>query len=472
MFAGLVAGLRAGAAARCAPRRSKATPPRPTSPTTWCARASPSATRTRSWRARCARPSAPACDLAALPLATLKSFSPKIGPDVQARAHAWRARSPRATTSAAPRRRRCARAVARARKRLGALMRARRPHADRQVPGPAQARRGRDLRGLPVQRPVQRARRGDQGGVPGELQRPRARQAVPQAVPHRGLARRQAAAPAHLPDLRRGGRREAALHRDGVRRRRHARALLRGPRRCCRSSAWSRSSSSARARSSSRTSWASRTATSSRPTSCTPASTDVKITDFGAALIATARDTTQVSAIGSPAYMSPEQVKEHPLDHRTDIYSIGVVMYHLLTGRLPFQAANNFSLIYQITNVDARAAVGLPARRSRRRSTPSCSTRWPRTSATRYRSWEEFSLDLAEAFRDERLRRAQGAGVRRLRQVRDAAQAAVLPALLRRRAVGGGAHLGLAPRRRRRAADARGRAGRLLLHPRRRARSR
>ena len=79
--------------------------------------------------------------------------------------------------------------------------------------------------------------------------------------------------------------------------------------------------------------------------------TDVKITDFGAALISTG-DSTQISAIGSPAYMSPQQVKEHPLDHRTDIYSMGVVMYHLLAGRLPFQASNNFSLIYQITNVE------------------------------------------------------------------------------------------------------------------------
>ena len=45
--------------------------------------------------------------------------------------------------------------------------------------------------------------------------------------------------------------------------------------------------------------------------------TDVKITDFGAALIASA-ETTQLAAIGSPAYMSPQQVTEHPLDHRDD----------------------------------------------------------------------------------------------------------------------------------------------------------
>ena len=126
--------------------------------------------------------------------------------------------------------------------------------------------------------------------------------------------------------------------------------------------------------------------------------TDVKITDFGAALIATSRDTTQVSAIGSPAYMSPEQVKEHALDHQTDIYSMGVVMYHLLTGRLPFNAANNFSLIYQITNVEADAPTTF------RPEIPEAVEAIVRHAMAkdlkeRYRQWEDFSLDLAEAFR-------------------------------------------------------------------------
>ncbi len=129
--------------------------------------------------------------------------------------------------------------------------------------------------------------------------------------------------------------------------------------------------------------------------------TDVKITDFGAALIASG-DTTQVSAIGSPAYMSPEQVKEHTLDHQTDIYSMGVVMYHLLTGRLPFQAANNFSLIYQITNVEP----GPPS--DFRPEIPEAVDAIVRHAmakdlAGRYRQWEDFSLDLAEAFRVEHI---------------------------------------------------------------------
>jgi len=130
--------------------------------------------------------------------------------------------------------------------------------------------------------------------------------------------------------------------------------------------------------------------------------TEVKVTDFGAALVPTTRDTTQVSAIGSPAYMSPEQVKEHPLDHQTDIYSVGVVMYHLLTGRLPFQAVNNFSLIYQITNVDPE-----PPSAYRPEIPPTVDAIVQHAMAKdlgdRYRLWEEFSHDLAEAFRDQRL---------------------------------------------------------------------
>jgi hypothetical protein len=98
--------------------------------------------------------------------------------------------------------------------------------------------------------------------------------------------------------------------------------------------------------------------------------------------------------------MSPEQVKEHALDHQTDIYSLGVVMYHLLTGRLPFQAANNFSLIYQITNVEAEPP------RSFRPDIPEAVEAIVRHAMAkdlteRYRTWEDFSTDLAEAFRSQ-----------------------------------------------------------------------
>jgi serine/threonine protein kinase len=129
--------------------------------------------------------------------------------------------------------------------------------------------------------------------------------------------------------------------------------------------------------------------------------TDVKVSDFGAALIASG-DNTQISAIGSPAYMSPEQVKEHTLNHQTDIYSLGVVLYQLLAGRLPFQATNNFSLIYQIANVEPqppssyRPQIPAPLDEIVKRA-------MAKDLARRYARWADFSLDLAEVFRNESL---------------------------------------------------------------------
>jgi non-specific serine/threonine protein kinase len=56
--------------------------------------------------------------------------------------------------------------------------------------------------------------------------------------------------------------------------------------------------------------------------------------------------------VGSPAYMSPEQIKGYPLNQKTDLYSLGVVLFHLLTGRLPFRGRNPAQLIYRIINAD------------------------------------------------------------------------------------------------------------------------
>ncbi|RIK72457.1 MAG: serine/threonine protein kinase [Planctomycetota bacterium] len=66
----------------------------------------------------------------------------------------------------------------------------------------------------------------------------------------------------------------------------------------------------------------------------------VKVADFGLARILGAEeglDLTRVGVtLGTPLYMSPEQVEGRPLDHRSDIYSLGVTMYHLLAGQTPF----------------------------------------------------------------------------------------------------------------------------------------
>jgi serine/threonine protein kinase len=122
----------------------------------------------------------------------------------------------------------------------------------------------------------------------------------------------------------------------------------------------------------------------------------IKITDFGAALTSGGQ-TTQVSGIGSPAYMSPQQVKDLTLTHQTDIYSLGVVLFQLLTGRLPFQANNNYSLIYHVVNTEAA-----PPSRYRpeiRSDVDGIVARAMHKSIDhRYQTWEQFSFDLASAF--------------------------------------------------------------------------
>lgn len=82
---------------------------------------------------------------------------------------------------------------------------------------------------------------------------------------------------------------------------------------------------------------------------------NVKITDFGLALNISKKsesDSTFIMGVGSPAYMSPEQIKGYPLNQKTDLFSLGVVLFHMLTGRLPFRAKNPAQLIYKILNTE------------------------------------------------------------------------------------------------------------------------
>jgi len=79
---------------------------------------------------------------------------------------------------------------------------------------------------------------------------------------------------------------------------------------------------------------------------------DIKISDFGTAKISHATHTQIDGFLGSPAYMSPEQINEELPSVQTDIYSLGVVMYELLTGKLPFRAENAVAMINKILNED------------------------------------------------------------------------------------------------------------------------
>jgi serine/threonine-protein kinase len=77
----------------------------------------------------------------------------------------------------------------------------------------------------------------------------------------------------------------------------------------------------------------------------------VKVTDFGIAKAVSSSQTKSGIVLGTPNYMSPEQINGHDLDGRSDIFSLGVVFFELLTGVHPFRGKNLTNLFYQITQV-------------------------------------------------------------------------------------------------------------------------
>jgi eukaryotic-like serine/threonine-protein kinase len=81
----------------------------------------------------------------------------------------------------------------------------------------------------------------------------------------------------------------------------------------------------------------------------------VQVMDFGLAKLrgSISRLTKEGSTVGTAGYMSPEQVQGHDVDHRSDIFSFGVLLYELFTGQLPFRGVHETALMYEIVNVDA-----------------------------------------------------------------------------------------------------------------------
>jgi CHASE2 domain-containing sensor protein/tRNA A-37 threonylcarbamoyl transferase component Bud32 len=77
----------------------------------------------------------------------------------------------------------------------------------------------------------------------------------------------------------------------------------------------------------------------------------IKVTDFGIAKAISSSQTKSGVVLGTPNYMSPEQVNGQKMDGRSDIFSLGGVLFELLTGQVPFHGKNMTNLLYQITQV-------------------------------------------------------------------------------------------------------------------------
>jgi serine/threonine-protein kinase len=88
----------------------------------------------------------------------------------------------------------------------------------------------------------------------------------------------------------------------------------------------------------------------------------VKVTDFGIAKAVSSTRTRTGVIIGTPNYMSPEQIMGQRIDYRTDIFSLGVLFYQSVTGELPFQGDNLSNLLYQITQAKHTPAKELAPR--------------------------------------------------------------------------------------------------------------
>jgi eukaryotic-like serine/threonine-protein kinase len=120
---------------------------------------------------------------------------------------------------------------------------------------------------------------------------------------------------------------------------------------------------------------------------------DVKVTDFGS-VFNQGSEHTQVFRVGSLAYMSPEQLDGDTLDSRADIYSLGAVLYHLITGRPPFDGQQQQVIMHQIYHGIA------PPLSSLREGVPSGLQSLVECSLAKERelrpaNWEEFANALA-----------------------------------------------------------------------------
>jgi len=121
----------------------------------------------------------------------------------------------------------------------------------------------------------------------------------------------------------------------------------------------------------------------------------VKIMDFGVARLTTASMTGTGNIIGTADYMSPEQVKGAKVDGRSDLFSVGCMLYELLTGRRPFHAENLMAIFYKITHEEVNYDL-VPSGPAYDALLPILRRALARELDDRYQTAYEFGVDLRD----------------------------------------------------------------------------
>ncbi len=125
--------------------------------------------------------------------------------------------------------------------------------------------------------------------------------------------------------------------------------------------------------------------------------TNVKIADFGAAWLRKSQ-VVQAAMMGSPYYLSPEQIEGRELTHHSDMYALGAVLYELLTGQRPLRAENLEALLNKIRELEP-----LPPSEIRkdlpRELDPLILRALRKKPEARYPTWADFALALSQAVR-------------------------------------------------------------------------